>query len=172
MKKVFITFLFLIGLPAFSATLTGGVNYTAEDALIELQNNKPSANFLFTTSGVDENYADNKSAILKGKTKLNDRVLAKFSDGSYGVNYYDNPAHVFYYDKDGTLINAEIKTSLDYPYKSYKYTPDGELVNMTMRVSEEETYIFSPLGQLLGHWLGSNCYDENGSVIMNRVIMK
>ena len=36
----------------------------------------------------------------------------------------------------------------------------------------DETFIFSPFGELLGHWVGDNCYDENGNVVMTRQIMK
>ena len=43
---------------------------------------------------------------------------------------------------------------------------------MSMRVSENETFIFSPLGKLLGHWLNENCYDESKNVIMTRKIVK
>lgn len=173
MKKI-LTLFFIIELLscANATTLTGGIKYTQEDARLELQNNRPSANFVLNAEGVDSDYDKNINSILKGITKLNDRTLAKFSDGSYGVNYYKDPSHVYYYDKDGTLINAEIKTSLEYPYRTYKYAPDGELVTMTMRVSEQETFIFNPHGKLLGHWIGKNCYDENGSILMTRQIMK
>ena len=43
---------------------------------------------------------------------------------------------------------------------------------MTLRVSENETFIFSPLGKLIGHWVSANCYDENGNIIMKRKILK
>ena len=173
MKKLLVLLL-ILNLFSFAnaTTLTGGIKYTQEDARLELQHNKPSANFVLNAEAIDSNYDQNIGALLKGITKLNDRTLAKFSDGSYGVNYYNDPTHVYYYDKSGTLINAEIKTSLEYPYRTYKYAPDGELVTMTMRVSEEETFIFNPHGKLLGHWVGANCYDENGTILMTRQIMK
>lgn len=172
MKKFFVFLLIIFGLPCFSTVLTGSIKYSTDDARIELQNNKPSSKFLLTVENFDKNFTQNQSALLKGKTKLNDRTLAQFSDKSYGVNYHNDPTHVYYYDKDGNLINAEIKTSLSYPYRTYKYAPDGELVNMSMRVSEEETFIFSPLGELLGHWVGQNCYDNSEKIIMTRKIMK
>ncbi|MBR1460730.1 hypothetical protein IJ596_03745 [bacterium] len=173
MKKVLlILFLFCFASVSDAATLSGGIKYSQEDARLELQNNKPSADFLFRASAVDEYFDENISNILKGVTKLNDRTLAQFSDGSYGVNYYNDPKHVWYYDRGGTLINAEVRTSTVPPYSTYKYDPDGSLVNMSMRVSDEETFIFSPQGQLLGHWLGENCYDENNNVVMTRQILK
>lgn len=171
MKKIFIVLVIIFGLPVFGTTLTGGVKYNVEDARIELQNNKPSSSFLLTAENFDPDYERNKSYLLKGETKLKDRVIGRFSDGTYGVNYYNDPKHVWYYDKDGYLINAEVKTSLNYPYSAYKYDVDGQLVNMSLRVSEKESYIFSPLGQLLGHWIDKKCYDENGNIVMTREVM-
>lgn len=154
-------------------TITGGVQYSAQDALIELRNNIPKTDFFLTAKNyVDSNNQENYSALLKGVTKLNDRTLGLFSDATYAINYHKDPKHVWYYDKSGTLINTEIKTGSTYPYRTYKFTPEGELVNMAMRVSEGETFIFNPIGKLLGHWVEGNCYDESGKVIMTRKIVK
>ena len=40
------------------------------------------------------------------------------------------------------------------------------------RVSDKESFIFSPNGKLLAHWLGNNCYDEYNHIIMTRKIMQ
>ena len=163
----------LIMLPAGAEVLTGGVKYTVDDAKIELRNNRPSVTEILARNNfVDPNHNENYSALLKGKTTVNDRILAIFSDGTYAVNYKNDLKHVWYYDKDGSLINAEIRTAFEYPFGSYKYGPDGELINMSLRVSKDETFIFSPFGKLLAHWVGNNCYDENGNVVMTRKIMK
>ena len=174
MKKFIIFLTALIILPVNAETLTGGIKYTVDDAKIELQNNRPSASDYIVTKNnfVDKDRNANYFALLKGKTDFKDRILAMFSDGSYAVNYKNDLQHVWYYAKDGTLINVEFRTSLEYPYGSYKYSPDGELVNMSLRVSKDETYIFSPFGELLGHWVGDKCYDENGKVVMTREIIK
>lgn len=174
MKKFILLLTVLIMLPVSAQTLTGGVKYTVDDAKAELRHNRPSAtDYIITQNNfIDKDRNANYFALLKGKTNLNDRILALFSDGSYAVNYKNDLKHVWYYDKDGTLINVEIRTSLEFPYGSYKYSPDGELVNMSLRASKDETFIFSPFGELLGHWVGDNCYDENGNVVMTRKIMK
>lgn len=175
MKKAIITLILIYSVLNVNAEMiTGGISYTTEDARIELQNTRPPAiDFLLIQDNFnDKNHKANYNFLLKGETKLNDRMLGIFSDGSYAVSYYDTSEYVWYYDKNGVLINTEQKTSLEYPYKTYKYEPDGELVNMTLRVSENETFIFSPLGKLLGHWVGKNCYDENGNIVMTRKIMK
>lgn len=170
MKKLITIFLLFLSIPAYSTTLSGGVKYSVEDAKIELQNSRPNTNFLLTAENFDPNFKENKFYLLKGMTELKDRTLAKFSDSSYAVNYKKDPTHVWYYDKDGVLINAEVRTSLNYPYKSYKYDIDGQLVNMSMKISAKETYIFNQLGQLLGHWIGKNCYNDKGEVVMTREI--
>lgn len=174
MKKIILLFILLFALPACGEILTGEVKYTVDDARIELRQNRPSTtDYLINQNNfVDKDHVENYSALLKGQTKLNDRTMAIFSDGSYALNYKNDLAHVWYYDKDGLLISAEERTSFDYPYKSYKYTPDGELINMGLRVSEKETFIFSPLGQLLGHWIDEKCYDENGNVVLTRNVLK
>ncbi len=171
MKKFFLL-LILLSAPAFGQILTGGVEYSIETARQELSNQKPiTIDYLLVKANfVDKSHKENLTSLLKGKTELKDRTLAIFSDGSYGINYHNTPNYVWYYQNNGLLMNVEIKTSLTFPCKAYKYTPSGELVNKTLRVSEEETFIFSTKGKLIGHWLGKNCYDENGNIIMTRQI--
>ena len=68
--------------------MTGGVKYTVDDAKIELRNNRPSVTEILARNNfVDPNHNENYSALLKGKTSVNDRILAIFSDGTYAVNY-------------------------------------------------------------------------------------
>ena len=177
MKKIVLclfVILFSFSESSFAQVLTGGVNYSVNDARVELQNNRPPAiDFLLIQDNLsDTNLKLNQSYLLEGKTDLNDRTLGLFSDESYAVCYKNDPYHVWYYSKNGELIYAEVKTSLTFPYRTYKYTSDGEIENMTLRVSEGETFIFSSLGQLLGHWIGKNCYDENGKILMTRKILK
>ena len=82
--------------------------------------------------------------------------------------YNNDKYHVWYYSKDGRLIYAEEKDNLIYPYKSYKYTTSGRLINMGLRVSKGETFIYTPDGKLIAHWLKDKAYDENGNVVMTR----
>ena len=173
-KLLYLLTIFILCSAVNAATITGGIEYSTTDARLELQNNRPmSADFILYGNNYTDNYRDeNISALLKGITNLKDRTLAKFSDNTYGVIYNNDPKHVWYYNNDGILIYAEEKASLTYPYRTYKYTPDGELVNMTMRVSGSETYIFDTVGNLLGHWVGKKCFDENGNIVMTREILK
>lgn len=172
MRFLLILFIFTaLILPAQAEMLlTGEVEYTTDSARSELINSrpqKPDEKFV-SIYLKDENYNENISALLKGSVELKDRTLAMFSDNSYAVMYHNDKLHVFYYAPNGDLTHYEIKDGIEYPYKSYKYDVEGKLVNMGLRVSKAETYIFSPNGKLIAHWVKENGYDENGQVIMRR----
>lgn len=174
--KNFIFALLIIFLtsPVQGAVITGGVEYSVTDAQnIILQDNPKPLNTIFVQDNLyDNNRNQNIQNMLKGFTDLKDRTLAHFSDGSYGVIYKNNPLTVLYYSNDGVLTHTEERTSLNYPYKSYKYNTQGKLVNMSLRTSENETFIFNKSGNLIAHWKGKNCYDQNGNIIMTREILK
>lgn len=167
-------FLLIIILPANAQIITGGIEYNTSSAREELLYSEKKAvpYELIKANIVDNNHNENVLTMLKGITELKDRTLAYFSDGSYGLIYRDNPDYVWYYSNNGKLTHSEVKTSQQYPYKTYKYTPQGDLVNMSLRVSKNETYIFTPTGKLIAHWLNENCYDENNKVIMTRKILE
>lgn len=170
MKKFLITFLLLtLSLPVSSQILTGGVEVSVQDARESLQCEPSSFDYgLVKRHSIDAYRNENLGNLLKGYTELKDRTLAYFSDGSYAVNYKDDVLHVFYYSPKGTLTHLENRSSVNYPYKSYKYNTSGELVNKSLRVSKNETFIFDKNDKLLAHWVGENCYDEDGNIIMKR----
>ena len=97
-------------------------------------------------------------------------ISGYFSDGSYAVNYNNDPLKVFYYSKERILTHIEKRSSVEYPYNAYKYDISGNLINVSMRISEEETFIYKPKGQLIAHWIGKNCFDSRGNLIMTREI--
>ena len=124
---------------------------------------------------VDEwrNLDDVQHVMISGLSYIGkDRKLAKFSDGSYGIQYYNDTMFSWYYSQNGKLINFTQKDSESYPHRVTKFKPDGSVANTGYRVSEKESFIFTPDGKLLAHWLGNNCYDENNNVIMKRQIIK
>lgn len=175
MKK-FILILAIIFFPlcANSQIISGGVEYNSETAQQEMINSKP-AKFdknLIKTNLLDKNHNENITTLLQGNTELKDRTLALFSDGSYGIIYKNDKQNVWYYNNQGVLTHNEIKTSLTYPYKTYKYSTNGTLVNMSLRISDTESYVFDNSGKLLAHWVGNYCYDSSGNIIMTRKIMK
>lgn len=154
--------------------ITGGVEYNTNSARKELIQSQQLSipQDLLNANLVDSNRNNNLAILLKGVTELKDRTLAYFSDNSYGIIYKDKPQYVWYYNNDGILTHSEVKSSLEYPYKTYKYSTDGQLVNMSLRVSKNETYIFKPDGTLIAHWLGQYCYNEAGNIIMSRKIVE
>ena len=172
MKKflVILAMLFLALPVSAEMLLTGEVQYTADKAREELLNKIPSKldSKIVRKFAVDKEYDNNTSALLNGHAELKDRTLALFSDNSYAVMYKENESRVWYYSQNGKLTHYEIKDGLEYPYKTYKYNTYGELVNMGLRVSKAETFIFSPNGRLIAHWIKSNGYDETGRLIMRR----
>ena len=173
MKKWILIFVFcLVILPANPQIITGGVEYTSEVAQQEMLNTTPKTinQNQVNLNLLDTNRGENFTNILKGNVDLKDRTLASFSDGTYGIIYKNDPTNVWYYTHSGNLMHVETKTSLTYPYKTYKYTPSGKLVNMSLRVSDKESYIFDKQGNLIAHWLGQNCYNPEGRIIMTRKI--
>lgn len=160
-----------IALPANAQMLlTGEVEHSVTSFRNELSQFKPQQidkKFLLIQIK-DGNYIENISMLLKGNVELKDRILAKFSDNSYAVMYKNDEYHVWYYSSGGDLTHYEIKSNLTYPHKTYKYNTDNELINMSMRISKGETYIYTPSGKLIAHWIKNNGYDENGKLIMTR----
>lgn len=161
-------------LPANAGIITGGIEYNTNSAREELNRTEPVKipEDLLYANIKDKNRDENLSNLLKGETELVDRTLAYFSDGSYGVIYKKDTAHVWYYNNRGELTHAEVKNSLKYPYKTYKYSKDNRLVNMSLRISKNETYIFNPDGKLIARWLGKYCYDKNNNIVMSRKILE
>lgn len=174
MKRFILIFLSIVFiLPVNAQIITGEVEYNADVAREEVFS-KPTKKIDYDkirNRYYDSNNIENLNYLFQGITELKDRKLAKFSDGSYGVQYYDDPMYSWYYSASGKLINFTQKDSTDYPCRITKFKPDGSVTNTGYRVSERESFIFSPEGKLLAHWLGNSCYDENNNVIMTRNIM-
>lgn len=171
MKKfICIVFCLFFPLSVCAQIITGGVELSVQDARQEvLSSNRAFINPQnIKNNFIDPNYKENKSMLLKGITELKDRKLGKFSDGSYAIMYYSDVKNTYYYSPEGILTHNEVKSEINYPFKSYRYTPAGDLVNMSLKVSEDETFIFTPNGKLIAHWIGQNCYDENNNIIMTR----
>lgn len=173
MKYIFtVIFLLMSILPCTGQVITGEVKYTQETAREEVfaePELSPNLN-LVKVNTFDKNRNENLNKLINGYTELKDRTLALFSDMSYGVTYKDNPTYVWYYDNSGILIYYDIKSSLEYPYKTYKYSSDKKLLNISLRVSKAETFIYNKQGELIAHWKDNNCYDKNGKIIMSRKI--
>ena len=164
MRRLIVIFLFIfLCVPVNAQIITGEVEYNTETTE-KLSYDDLRSRFF------DSNNSENLSYLFQGITELKDRKLAKFSDGSYAVLYYDNPYYSFYYSESGKLISYTYKSSQSYPCNFKKFKPDGSLINTGYRVSEQESFIYSPEGKLLAHWLGNKCFDGNNNFIMTRQI--
>lgn len=171
--RVFLLILLIIyiALPANAEMLlTGEVEHTVTSTRTELAKSTPKKidDKLLLIQIKDENYLENISMLLKGNINLKDRILAKFSDNSYAVMNKADEYHVWYYSPRGDLTHYEIKSNLSYPYKTYKYNVNKQLVNMSVRTSKDETFIYTPSGKLIAHWIKNKGFDEGGNLIMTR----
>ena len=164
MKRFILIILFIsFCIPVNAQIISGEVEYNTE--VSEKLSYEDLRNRFF-----DSNNSENLNYLFKGITELKDRKLAKFSDGSYAVLYYDNPFYSFYYSQNGKLISYTYKASQNYPCNFKKFKPDGSIINTGYRVSEQESFIYSPEGKLLAHWLGNKCFDKNNNLVMTRQV--
>ena len=173
MKRFFITtllFIFALSTQVQAEMLSGGISYDANSARAELMDgiSYTTDSTYINNAFYDKDYEQNSAYILKGITNLKDRKLAFFSDGTYAVLKFSDINHVYYYASSGVLIYIENRSGNVYPYKCYKYNTQRKLVNMSLRVSESETYIYNPSGELIAHWVKDKAYDKDGNVIMKR----
>ena len=169
-RLIAIFFIFFISiLPVQSKIITGEIEYNAETAEREVFSSpvEPISFNYIRNHLFDSNAVENITSLLSGITEFQDRKAALFSDGSYGVMYYDDPYYTWIY-KNGKLINFSKKSSLEYPAKITRYKADGSIINIGLKISEQESYIYSTDGKLIAHWLGKNCYDKNNNIIMTR----
>lgn len=157
---------------AYAELITGEIEYNREGAKNYVIQT-PAAKFDINQRQnflIDKNNSENLNYLYKGITELKDRKIAKFSDDSYGIMYYEDPLYTWYYSSDGRLINFTQKNSFGYPCKFTKYKPDGSITNTGVRISEKESYIYNSQGKLIAHWVNENCYDEYNNIIMKRKI--
>lgn len=172
MKKIFfilLIFSFFIT-PGFAKIITGEVEYNAQSAREEVFRENPNQiNFeKLRTNLIDSKRIENLNAIYEGKRDFEGKKLAHFSDGSYGVYYYDDPEYSWFYSPQGRLISFTQKNSVNFPAKVVRYRPDGTVLNLGLKISEQESFIYSTNGKLLGHWVGNLCFDEQNNIVMTR----
>ena len=173
MKKficLLIIFVFT-GCAAQSLTLSGGVSYTVNEARQIAFDGVPKKIDMskYKEYFVDKNYEKNQEYMKNGKFRLRNRQLTLFSDQSYGIRYKKNKTTGFYYDKYGKLENIEVRSSLKYPTKTYLYSTKGTLENVVFVVSIDEAFIYKMDGKLDSHWIGDDCFDENGNFVLKRL---
>lgn len=196
MKKFKILFLItlclFIKLSSIAETLQCSIEkvWTVDSARDEaFKDLKPTLDLSWAPA-IDPNFIENKQAINNHKESVKDRVITLFDDGSYGIWVLDedNYDKVYYYFSSGELVAIDfsifptyIKDLQSYftlqdnmqifPIKIYKHAyPGGKIINVTLTVKDCDSYMFEPSGALQYHWIGNNCYDNNGKIILTRNI--
>ena len=166
MLILMIFFCFVYVIPVYSYTLKGGVSYTVEEARAKAFSNVPLKIDMneYKKYFKDPNYEENKKAISDEKKRLKGRQLTFFSVGGYSIVYYNNLTTAFYYDDFGNLELIEFH----YQEKDIAYTVSGNLDRISLLVKKSECFIFDLNKKLVAHWIGNNCYNEKGELIMTR----
>lgn len=172
MKKLLclLIFMFLV-LPVQAVTLEGSVTYTVEQAREEAFKDvewkipkKVIIKYL-----IDDHYSFYKKLNHVPHTNVwSDRYSTYFPKGAYAHRFFDNMDYAFYYNKRGHLTHIEKGLSSSYPHKTYKYNLKGKLVSVSLNVSGDESFVFRPDGELMGHWKGKIGYDKDGNEICKR----
>lgn len=173
MKKILsVLLIILLALPASALVLQGNAQINDEIAREETFSNVvfvlPANQFI--EYWTDPNYIANYNALQNGRNKVDNRYLAWFSDGTYGVRYVQDPYHNYYYDEDGELFKVDVlnKPYDEYPHRSVAYNRYGSFKNATYVVSKNEQYLYDVNKRLMGHWVDNACYDSKGNVLMLR----
>lgn len=164
--------------PVFSQTISGGVTYDVDSARTEAFSDLGDgfSPDLIAKHLLDRNYDSNMDALgntlLSGNAALNDREICRFSTGTYGVRYNDDPYRAYYYTPAGKLDYVDKKSRLQYPHKVMTYDLNGNLIGSALYVSKGEQFIFDINKNLTTHWVGNNGYDKNGKLIKTRVYVE
>ena len=169
---IIILFVFVITIPSHALVLQGNAQFNAEIAKEEVfENIKYSLGpNTFRNFWVDPNYVTNQNALSNGQTRIGNRYIVMFSDGTYGVRYIQDEYHNYYYNQNGELFKVDVldKPFNEYPHTSIAYNKYGSFKNATFVISKYEQYLYDINQKLMGHWVDDTCYDDNGNVLMHR----
>ena len=172
MKKficLLIIFVFT-GCAAQSVTLSGGVSYTVNEARQIAFDGVPKKIDMskYKEYFVDKNFEKNINALKNGKNSFWNRFFMYFSDDTYAVRYKLHSEIGYYYNKDGVLFEIDFIEDRDYPKRAIKYDKKGSFKSVILIISSDEQYIFDTNKKLRSHWIGKNCYNEKGELILTR----
>ena len=171
MKNHLLIYIFLFSL-FFSTgyTVNGGVSYTINEARNIAFN---SIKYKIDTSVyqkyfTDENYIENKNNVYRHKLRNKKYKLTLYSDETYSICYKSDKTKSFYYDTSGQLESIGFIIGEKYPKKGVKYSKSGLLIGTYLIISSKEQFIFDKNKKLIGHWIGQNCYNEKGELVLIR----
>ena len=172
MKKFsYLLILVLLCNPVFAYPLKAGVVYTVEAVrCLAFEGIKKSIDISkYAPYLKDYDFEDNKKAVAKKKFNFRNKKIQIFSDGSYSVLLKKAPNPYFIYNSKGKLevIIFCVDTN-NYPKKSISYDINGNFRSVAYQINKQEQYVFDTNKKLIAHWIGHNCYNENGILIMTR----
>ena len=177
MKKFLYLFVLLIFLymPAFSQTLTGGLEYTIDKARIVAFDNSPMriSKDEFKANLNDPFFYSN-TGFIKGKiSEVMARKVVPFYDNNklcfYGVQYNNDKSKKYYYSLKGNLLKVDIcYDNGQYPYKAISYNSKGKLITVHLAISDTESFLFDSNKNLIGHWINNQFYNAKGEKEITR----
>ena len=166
--KYLIFLIIFLGLyaPVHAEVLKGGVSYTVDeirkiafqDVSSKIDINEYKKYFVF------EKNTEKKLGLLNIFAPY--RITTRFSNGSYAVRYKKDSERAYYYDSSGHLKKIDFMTK--DKTKQVSYDNKGNLDSVGLALPGNEQYIFDNKGKLYAHWIGKNCYNEKGELIMTR----
>ena len=167
---LFLLFFCLTGVQTFSLTLKGSASYTVECAKTEAFEGVASHINLsnYKDFFIDKYYEKNIENIKRGKYKFRTYYISYFQKEGYCITYRRTENIGYYYNLDGTLQLIEFATQGEYPRRSIRYDASGKLDSTTLIISHNESYVFYLNRKLIAHWIGKNCYNEQGEIINTR----
>lgn len=166
--KYLILLIIFLGLyaPVNAEVLKGGVSYTVDeirkiafqDVSSKIDINEYKKYFVF------EKNTEKKLGLLNIFAPY--RITTRFSNGSYAVRYKKDSERAYYYDSSGHLKKIDFMTK--DKTKQVSYDNKGNLDSVGLALPGNEQYIFDNKGKLYAHWIGKNCYNEKGELVMTR----
>ena len=166
MKKIILIFvLFLLSNSEVLAyKLQGSISYTVDAARNEaFQNVNNKINMSDYTD-----YLIDSNKFNKHKKNLNNPKITNFSNGVYSISYKNNPQLSYIYFENGQLKGIAFRINKKYPKKTIAYDNKGNLSSVMYTLKNDEQFIFDKNKKLVAHWIGNNCYNEQGELIMTR----
>ena len=159
MKNIFliVALFILCTSTTFAFTIKGNISYNVNLARSEaFQNVDNKINM--------SDYTD----YLTDTNKFNKQKITEFSDGSYSIIYKNNLQISYVYFPNGQLEGIVFRINRKYPKKSIAYDNKGNLSSVMYTLKNHEQFVFDKNKKLIGHWIGDNCYNEQGELIMTR----
>lgn len=153
-------------------TYKAGVSYTTEKAQEEAFQDLNDQIDTDLYPSKDPNFKDHYDARLSNTTRLGDKVLTYFDNGSYAV-YKIGGYEAYYYTYEGKLfkigISSKPRGMKIYPNRDveYRYTT-GKMMSVGLYISRQESYVFYPSGELVAHWKMNQGFNAKGNVILTR----